>query len=120
MAKIITSKNKFVLLTAPDIYNDSINVNVVNIGNSQSLFSIIISTKNNITVTNPPNLEDYYEHRRPISADGRILYTVPVNAGESIWIYSDGDSLAVRSDSRFVSTPPPNSTYTAGSSDVQW
>lgn len=107
MSKITTLKNKFVLLHDYGIYNDIIKVNVVNIGNSQA--------KTNL----PPN-EDYYEYGRLIGAGGRISYTVPVSVGESIWIFSDTDNLAVRSDSAYITGTPPDTTYTGSSSEVQW
>lgn len=108
------------MLFPSNIYNDIVNVNIVNVGDAQSLFSIIVTSKQNLTPTNLPPSQDYYEHERPISSAGRILYTVPVSTGESVWIYSDSDSLAIRADSKFVATPPPNTTYASGADDVQW
>lgn len=120
MSKITTLKNKFVLLHDYGIYNDIIKVNVVNIGNSQAKFSIIVTKSANLTLTNLPPSEDYYEYGRLIGAGGRISYTVPVSVGESIWVFSDSDDLAVRSDSAYITGTPPGTTYTGSSSEVQW
>lgn len=120
MNKIITSKNKFVLLYTSSLYNDILNLNIVNVGNPQSLFSIIITEKPNITVTNPPNQIDYYEYDRIISSDGRVTTSVPVNTGESVWVFSNSDNIVVRADSKFVLNSPSGAVYADSSATVQW
>lgn len=120
MAKIITSKNRFVLLYTSDLYNDIQNLNIVNAGNSQTVFSIVVTSKTNITTTNPPPMTDYYEFGRTISAGGRITTAVPVDTGESIWVYSDSSTIVVRADSKFVLNSPSGTVYADSNATVQW